>query len=372
MSKTSVPLLGTSRRTFLGATAAAGALGASASALSGTLGTTEAQARRHSGPAGRAATPGGAVTTREIPLGKEVIPALGLGTFLVFDALPGDKRDNLREVMKVYFEGGARVVDTSPLYGSAIYTVGHHAAALGITEELFLANKVWATGEYLADESHARRSLEQSQRVLWRQKMDAMHVHSLVNVDVVLPYLRAWKKEGLIRYTAISHYENPYHEAVADLVEGGNLDMVQINYSIFNRSAERRVLPAARDKGVAVLTNMPFEKARLFQVVRGQPVPDFARDFARTWPEFFLKWVMAHPAVTCVLAATSNPQHAAENVAALRGPLPDEAMRQRMVRHMEDLAGFDRIASVAWYPGKEQVYQGLIRRAQGLLRQRLS
>ena len=360
------PLL--DRRTFVGA---ATALGAVAAIVPTAVGMRHAAAQSSS----RAPEPAGAsgpVVTREIPSSKETLPALGLGTFLVFDTLPGANRDNLREVMKIYFDAGVRVVDTSPLYGSAQFTVGHHAAALGISDQIFVANKVWATGEFLADEGQARRSLEQSQRVLWREKIDAMHVHSLVNVDVILPYLRAWKKEGLIRYTAISHYENPYHTAVADLVHRGNLDMVQINYSIFNRGAEQRILPAARDKGVAVLTNMPFEKARLFQIVQGRPVPEFASDFAKTWAEFYLKWAMAHPAVTCVLAATADPKHASENVAALRGPLPDEAMRQRMVRHMETIPGFDKIATVAWYPGKEKMYQGLIRRQQGLLRQRLS
>ena len=358
--------LQTDRRTFLGAATAIGAAVAVNPLATAVVAKAQTGAKTCSAPAS-----GAAVTTREILSSKEAIPALGLGTFLVFDTIPGAKRDNLHEVMRIYFEAGARVVDTSPLYGSALYSVGQLAESLGIGDQIFIANKVWATGEFLADESHARRSLEQSQRALWREKIDAIHVHSLVNVDVMLPYLRAWKREGLIRYTAISHYENSYHEAVADLVDRGNLDIVQINYSIFNRSVEQRIIPAAREKGVAVFVNMPFEKARLFEVVRGQPVPAFARDFAATWPEFFLKWVMGHPSVTCALPATSNPEHAAQNVAALRGPLPDAAMRQRMVQHMETLPGFSKIASMPWYPGKDQSYQGLIRRQQGLLRQRL-
>lgn len=364
MTKTPPPAaLATNRRQFLGA-AATGSLVAAAPVLTAG-GTSSAQAQTS------VANPP-AVTTRMLPSSQEAIPALGLGTFLVFDALPGAKRDHLREVLKLHMDAGVRVVDTSPLYGSAQYTIGQHAEALGFLDKMFIANKVWATGEFLADESHARRSLELSQRALWRASIDAMHVHSLVNVDVVLPYLRAWKKEGLIRYTAISHFENAYHEAVADLVERGNLDIVQINYSIFNRNAEKRILAAARDRGVAVFTNMPFEKARLFQVVQGRTVPEFAKDFAQNWAQFFLKWAMSHPAVTCVLAGTSSPLHAVENVGALQGPLPDEAMRRRMVQHMESLPGFDKIASVGWYPGKEQQYQGLIRRSQGLLRQRLS
>lgn len=367
-SRTRDEPLATDRRTFLGAATLAGA--AMTIAQTG-LGVPTAQAQQASrGSSGGA--PALQIHMRTIPSSQEAIPALGLGTFLVFDALPGAKRDNLREVMKAHIDAGVRVIDTSPLYGSAQFTVGHFAAALGVTDQIFIANKVWVTGDFLGDESQARKSLELSQRLLWRERIDAMHVHSLVNVDLILPYLRAWKKEGLIRYTAISHFENPYHDAIVSWVDRGNLDIVQINYSIFNRDAERRILPAARDKGVAVFTNMPFEKARLFQVVEGRLVPNFARDFAQNWAQFFIKWVMAHPAVTCVLAGTSDPLHAAENVGALTGPLPDEAMRQRMVRYMESLPGFDRIASVAWYPGKDKQYQGLIRRAQGALRQRLS
>ena len=144
---------------------------------------------------------------------------------------------------------------------------------------------------------------------------------------------------------------------------------MQVNYSIFNRAAEERLLPAAADRGIAVLTNMPFEKARLFAIVEGQPLPDFAREMgAESWAQFFLKWVISHPAVTCALPATSNPTHAADNIAALRGPLPDAAMRARMVKHMESIPGFDQIAQMPWYPDKR--YAGIIGRAQAQLRSR--
>lgn len=358
------------RRGFLGGAAAAGA----AVSAAGQLAMTQI-AQAQSAPAAGATTAASdsrPIITRTIGATGETLPAIGLGTFLVFDTLPGAKRDNLREVLKTYFDAGARLVDTSPLYGSAQYTLGQFATALGITDQLFIANKVWSTGEYLADESHARRSLELSQGLLWRETIDAMHIHSLVNIESLVPILRAWKKESRIRYIAISQYENIFHDAVLGVMSRGGIDMVQINYSIFNRAAENRILPMARDRGMAVLANMPFEKARLFQLVQGRPVPEFARDFASTWAEFFLKWVIAHPAVTCVLPATSNPEHAVQNVRALRGPLPDQATRQRMVQHMESLPGFDRIASVPWYPGKDAQYQGLIRRQQGLLRQRLA
>lgn len=309
------------------------------------------------------------IITRTVASTGEALPAIGLGTFLTFDIVPGQKRDHLREVMRHFWEAGGRVVDTSPLYGTGEITVGDFATSLGINDRLFLANKIWSTGEYLGDESHARRSLVLSEGRLWRERIDLLQVHSLVNVDMMVPYLRAWKKEGRIRLVGVTHFENPYLDALAGWVERGNLDFVQVNYSIFNRKAEERVLPAAAARGTAVLTNMPFEKARLFKIVEGRPLPDFAREIEiENWAQFFLKWVISHPALTCALQATANPDHVAQNMGALRGPLPDRAMRARMVRHMETVPGFDKLADMPWYPGK--TYPGIIGRAQQALRRR--
>jgi diketogulonate reductase-like aldo/keto reductase len=317
----------------------------------------------------RPAAPTDGIITRVVPKTNEALPALGLGTFLTFDTIPGQKRDHLREVIRRYWEGGVRVIDTSPLYGTAEITVGDFATSLGLTDQMVIANKIWSTGDFLADESHALQSLKLSEGRLWRERIDLMQCHSLVNVDVIVPYLRAWKKEGRIRYIGVTHYENPYLEALANWVERGNLDFVQVHYSIANRRAEERVLRAAADRGTAVLTNMPFEKARLFKVVEGRPLPGFAKEIgADNWAQFFLKWVISNPAVTCTLAATANPDHAAQNVGALPGPLPDAEMRTRMVRHMETIPGFDRIAEMPWYPDKR--YPGVIGRAQGDLRAR--
>jgi diketogulonate reductase-like aldo/keto reductase len=311
----------------------------------------------------------GAIVTRTIGKTNEVLPALGLGSFLTFDLLPGQKRDHLREVVKRYYDAGVRVLDTSPLYGTGETSVGDYLTSLGINEELFIANKIWSTGEYLADESHARRSLEQSQSRLWRSRFDLMQCHSLVNVDVVVPILQAWKKEGRIRYIGVTHHENAYHPLLANWIERGVVDFVQVNYSIFNRSAEERVLPAAANRGVGVFVNMALEKARLHKAVEGQAVPAFARDMGiENWAQYFLKWVMANPAVTCCLSATSNPEHAAENVGALRGPLPDRQMRERMVKHMETIPDFAKIAQMAWYPDKK--YPGIIGRSQAEIRAR--
>jgi diketogulonate reductase-like aldo/keto reductase len=319
-------------------------------------------------PAGAAEVSGGAsrtqrVITKTIPRTNEALPAIGLGTYLTFDVIPGDPRDNLREVMRRFWEGGGRVVDTSPLYGTGEISVGDFACALGITRELFITNKIWSTGKHLADDSHALASLEQSMQRLWRDKIDVMQVHSLVNVDQIVPILRGWKQEGLVRYVGVTHHELPYFGPLADWVERGNLDFVQVHYSIHTRLAEERILPAAADRGVAVLVNMPFEKARLFKVVEGHPLPDFAKEIgASNWAQFFLKWVISHPAVTCAIPATTNPDHESENIGALRGPLPDKEMRARMVRHMETISGFDRLADMTPYPGK--TFNGVIRRAQ--------
>ncbi|MEY9101433.1 aryl-alcohol dehydrogenase-like predicted oxidoreductase [Sinorhizobium fredii] len=311
----------------------------------------------------------GPLATRTLPRSGDTVPAIGLGTFLTFDRLPGAQRDDLREVIRTYWDGGARVIDTSPLYGTAEYCVGAFASSLGITDQVILSNKVWSTGEFAGDESHAIRSLEQSMGRLWRNQIDIMHCHSLTNVDNVVNILRAWKKEGQIRYVGVTHHENLYHDALASWIERDVVDFVQVNYSIFNRHAEERVLPAAAERGVGVLVNMPLEKARLHKVVEGRSLPDFAREFgAETWSQFFLKWVIANPAITCALPSTSNPDHARENIAALTGPLPDAAMRDRMVRHMETIPGFNDIAKMPWYPDK--TYEGTIRRAQVNLRAR--
>lgn len=352
-TKTSEVPQGVNRRSFL----KTAGLGLAAAALaSGGLFSKNASAQ----------TSG--IITKKIPKTGEIVPAIGLGTYLTFDVIPGQPREFIREVMRRFWDGGGRVFDTSPLYGTGEISVGDYATALGITDKMFIANKIWSTGEFLADESHARRSLEQTMQRLWRDKIDVMQVHSLVNVDVIVPILRGWKKEGRIRYLGVTHHELPYFPALAGWVEKGDLDFVQVHYSIHTRLAEERILPAALDKGTAVLVNMPFEKARLFKIVEGRKLPDFAKEIgAQNWAQFFLKWVISHPAITCAIPATTNPDHQSENIGALRGPLPDKEMRARMVKHMETIPGFAKLGEMAPYPGKN--YNGIIRRAQTLRRE---
>lgn len=300
------------------------------------------------------------IVTKLIPRTNERVPAVGMGTFLTFDVLAGQPRDHLQEVMRRFWQGGGRMIDVSPLYGMSEINVGELAAALDVTDEMFVANKTWATGEYLGDDSQALRQLEQSMQRLSRDRIDTMQVHSLINAGLVLSFLREWKQEGRIRYLGVTHHDPLYNEPLAHWIENGDLDFAQVRYSIFERSVEDRILPAAADRGTAVLVNMPFEKARLFEVVQGQPLPDFASEIGcENWAQFFLKYVISHPAVTCAIPATTNPDHVVQNIGAMRGPLPDQAMRSRMVQHMESLPGFDSLAQMPWYPGKQ--FSGQVR-----------
>lgn len=326
-----------------------------------------ARAQPAAAPAAPAPAPGEAapVITRRIGRTGREVTALGLGTFLTFDLLPGAPRDRLRAVMARYVEGGGGVVDTSPLYGSAEASLGAFLSEMPAARDLFLANKIWSTGEYLGDTSHAARSLEQSRLRVWRSAIDLMQCHSLTNAPVIVPLLRDWKRDGLIGHVGVTHHESGFQPALARFVESGAVDVVQTNYSIYDRAAEARLLPAAADQGVGVLVNLPLEKARLMHIVQGRPLPGFAAEFGATsWAQFFLKWVIAHPAVSCVLCGTSDPAHMADNLQAMRGPLPDAALRQRMLRHMEAIPGFGTLGAMPWYPGKDRLYQGLIRQAQ--------
>ncbi|TDR94660.1 aldo/keto reductase [Enterovirga rhinocerotis] len=363
-------MIGLDRRGFLGAVGGATVtLAASGAAQAQTGGTQAAGATT----AAMGATMGGAPITRQIPRTGQSLTALGLGTFLTFDLLPGASRQQIQDVFRLYVAGGGRVVDTSPLYGSAEASVGAFLSQAPADAQMFLANKIWATGEYLGDVGPATDSLEQSKLRTWRSPIDLMQCHSIVNAPVVIPLLQAWKKEGQIRLVGVTHHETAAHEQLAQIVGKGDVDMVQVNYSIFDRHAEQRLLPLAADRGVGVLVNLPLEKARLMKVVEGHRLPGFASEFGATsWAQFFLKWAMAHPAVTSVLCGTSDPDHVVDNLMAMHGPLPDAAMRRRMVAHMETIPGFGTIASMPWYPGKDRQYQGLIKTAQARARARLS
>lgn len=330
---------------------AAGAVGAAAVAAA-----TPAIAAT---PAAPAAPP---VHTKVLPRTGEPIPAVGLGMFMTFDVLPGAPVYHLREVVRRYWAGGGRVFDVSPLYGNSEAVLGDILAELGVAGEAFLANKLWTTGEYLSDRRHAEAALERSLTNLWRERFDVMQVHSLTNAEMNVAILRSWKEAGLIGQVGVTHHVSAYFPALEAWIRTGNVDVVQARYSIFRRDVEERVLPAAADHEVAFFAHMTMEKDRLHRAVGNLRLPRFAvRDLeCENWAQYFLKYVISHPAVTCALVATRDPDHLTENLGALRGPLPDAELRAEMVRYVERGArGFGAIDETPWYPDKE--FDGRVR-----------
>ena len=277
------------------------------------------------GPAGAGVAP--SPLERPIPSGGEKIPAVGLGTWRTFDVgASATERAPLKDVLQRFAELGGRVVDSSPMYGAAESVVGDLATDLAITDTLFLATKVWTSGR---DTGVAQ--MEQSLRRLRRQRLDLMQIHNLLDWRTHLRTLREWKAAGRVRYVGVTHYTSSAYDELERVLRGEPLDFVQVNYSLGEREAERRILPLARDRGVAVLANRPFSEGNLFQRVRGQALPGWAAELdCESWAQFFLKWILAHSAVTCVIPATSRPQHLVDNMKAGTGSLPDAATRERM------------------------------------------
>ena len=264
---------------------------------------------------------------RPIPSSGEQVPVVGLGTWRVFDVGPSKaERDPLRDVLARFVSLGGRVIDSSPMYGAAESVVGDLAGDLGITDKLFLATKVWTSGR-----EAGVAQMEQSMRRLRARRLDLMQIHNLVDWRTHLATLRAWKETGRIRYLGVTHYTSSAYDELERVLRAEPLDFVQVNYSLGERETERRILPVARERGIAVLVNRPFSEGGLFQRVRGQALPAWAADFdCQSWAQFFLKWILAHSAVTCVIPGTSRPEHAVDNMAAGRGRLPDAAMRDRL------------------------------------------
>ena len=265
---------------------------------------------------------------RAIPRTGEWLPAIGLGTWQTFD-VEGHAADRAlaRETLRLFVEAGGKLIDSSPMYGSSEAMVGDLAAELGVQPALFLATKVWTTGREQGIEQ-----MQTSARRLRSQKIDLMQVHNLVDLQTHLKTLRNWKEQGRIRYFGFTHYTVGAHRELAALIKKEQPDFVQFNYSIATRDAERELLPVAAENKTAVLINRPFEGASLFQAVRGKPLPPWAAEIdCASWAQFFLKYIVSHPAVTCAIPATRDPKHLVDNMQGGVGRLPDEKMRQRMV-----------------------------------------
>ena len=266
--------------------------------------------------------------TRPIPRTGEQLPVVGMGTYRTFDV--GDSEDArrpLREVLRRLFEGGGRVIDSSPMYGRAEQVVGE---LLDPSQRPFLATKVWASGR---EEGIAQ--MRRSMRLLAPRAdrpFDLMQIHNLVDWRTHLPTLRAWKEAGTIRYWGITHYTESAFGEMEAIVRTEKPDFVQLAYSVGAREAEKRLLPACAEHGVAVLVERPFEAGSLFRDVLKRPLPAWAAEIDCTnWAQVFLKFILGHPAVTCPIPATSNPEHMADDVRAGYGRLPDEPLRRRLV-----------------------------------------
>jgi len=274
------------------------------------------------GASGAAAAP----ILREIPASKEMLPVIGLGTWQTFDVGAGAARDPLRRVLQRFVELGGRVVDSSPMYGRAESVVGDLAAELGLRDQLFVATKVWTTGR-----EAGIAQMDESVRRLRAGRLDLMQVHNLVDWRTHLRTLAEWKRAGRVRYAGVTHYTAGAYGELEQVMKSEPLDFVQLNYSLLEREAERRLLPVAADRGIAVLVNRPFAEGGLFRRVRSQKLPPWAAEIGcRSWAALFLKWIVAHPAVTCVIPATSRPEHLEDNMQAATGPLPDAAVRDRI------------------------------------------
>jgi diketogulonate reductase-like aldo/keto reductase len=272
--------------------------------------------------------------TRPIPSSGEQLPVVGLGTWITFNV--GDDpelRDECAAVMRAFFREGGRIIDSSPMYGSSQSVIGYGLEKLGSPSGLFSADKVWvpsgARGPDQIEESRAQWGV---------RRFDLLQVHNLLAWEEHLPTLLAMRTEGRVRYVGISTSEGRRHGELERIMASRPIDFVQVTYNVLDREVEDRILPLARDRGIAVIINRPFREGALIREVERHPLPAFASEIgAGNWAQFLLKFIVAHPAVTCAIPATSKVAHVVENMGAAAGALPDAAMRRRMVAHVEGL-----------------------------------
>ena len=276
------------------------------------------------------------IASRAIPSSGEMLPLIGLGTAIVFDiGEDAAQRAERRAVLQTLLDGGGRLVDTAPSYGRAESVVGELLGELGAKEKAFVATKV-RVAERDAAEAEMRRSRER----LRTTRFDLMQLHNVGASDAQtaaqLALLREWKAQGICRYVGITHYLDHAHDRLIEVMRREKPDFIQVNYSLADRGVEQRLLPAARDSGTAVLINLPFGRGKLFSAVRGRALPAWAAEFdAASWGQFFLKYLLADEAVSCVIPGTDKPDYMVDNLGAGRGRLPDAALRKRMIEFFE-------------------------------------
>ena len=276
----------------------------------------------------------GRIRLRPIPSSGEQLPVMGMGTSRTFDVQnDATAMEQLSQVLEAFFDSGGRLIDSSPMYGSAESVVGELLKSERGKSRLFAATKVWTDGR-----TAGIAQMERSMQRLGADVIDLMQIHNLRDWKTHLPVLREWKQKGRIRYIGITTSHGRDHEALAQILRTERLDFVQFSYNIEDRTADQRLLPLAADHGIAVLINRPFQRGSLFHKTRGRQLPAWSAEIdCHSWAQFFLKFIIAHPIVTCVIPATSKVKHMTDNMAAGIGRLPDAEMRKRMVAHVNAL-----------------------------------
>jgi len=269
-----------------------------------------------------------------IPASGERIPAVGMGTWITFNVGTDKALRNTRtEVLRAFFEGGGGMIDSSPMYGSSEAVVGYGLERLGRPSGLFSATKVWTWSA-----SGGEAQMAESRDLWGLRRFDLMQVHNLVSWKAHLRTLRAEREAGRIRYVGVTTSHGRRHDELERIMRREPLDFVQLTHNILDREAEARLLPLAAERGIAVIANRPYRRKELIHRFQGQPLPAWSAAFgARNWPQFLLKYIISHPAITCAIPATTQVAHMRENMGALHGPLPDAATRERMARYVRSL-----------------------------------
>ena len=274
------------------------------------------------------------VINRTIPVSGELLPVIGMGSSRTFDRVENRVvRTRLRSVLQAFFDNGGALIDSSPMYGAAESVIGDLLKTTTNKGALFAATKVWTDGKQAGI-----RQMEQSMLRMGVKLFDLMQIHNLWDWEVHIQTLKEWKEQGLVRYIGITTSHQLRHEEFERIMKIQTLDFVQFSYNIDNREAEKRLLPLAAERGTAVLVNRPFQRGALFQRTKASRLPKWSSEFdCATWAQFFLKFIVSHPAVTCVIPATSKVHHMVDNMTAGFGRMPDIAMRKRMIEYYESL-----------------------------------
>lgn len=269
---------------------------------------------------------------KAIPGTEEKMPAIGLGSWQTFNVTGfGQARANCTAIIRAFFDRGGTHIDSSPMYGWSQTVIGIALQQLDNDQNLYSATKVWIPGA-----APGRLQMESALDSWGLERFDLMHVHNMLDWETHLPWMQAWRDQGRIRYLGISTSHGRRHEAMLQVIDRQPFDVVQFTYNLSHREAENALLPRAMDAGKAVIINRPFDGGRLFQDVANRPLPDWAPEInCENWAQFFLKFVIAHPAVTCAIPATSQLEHLHQNMGALQGALPDQSMRREMVTYYQ-------------------------------------